>query len=58
MVWAEKETNKSMEQNRPETNPHLHGQLIHDALARIYNGKKIASSTTGAGKTEQLRVTE
>ena len=38
----------------PEINPHTYGHLE----ARIYNGEKTISSTSGAGKTGQLLVKE
>ena len=34
-----------------EINPHTYGHLIFDRRQKIYNGAKIASSTSGAGKT-------
>ena len=43
---------------RPEINPHMYGYLIFDKEARIYNGAKKASSTSGAGKTGELHVKE
>jgi len=45
----------------PEINPHTYGYLIFfffTKVARIYNGAKIASSISGAGKTGQLHVKE
>ena len=42
----------------PEINPCTYGYLIFDKEARIYTGAKIASSISGAGKTEQLHVKE
>ena len=41
----------------PEINPCTYGQLIYNKR-RIYNRKKIVSSISGAGKTEQLYVKE
>ena len=42
----------------PGVNPHTYGTLFLTKGGRIYNGAKIASSTNGAGKTEQLHVKE
>ena len=47
MVQAQKQTHKSMKQNKnPEINPHTYGQE-----ARIHNGEKVVSSINGARKT-------
>ena len=35
----------------PEINLHTYGNLIFTKQARIYNGEKIVSSISGAGKT-------
>ena len=40
----------------PVLNPHTYGHLSLIKEARIYNGEKIASSISGAGKTGQLHV--
>ena len=42
----------------PETNPCTYGHLIFDKEARIYNGEKTISLTSGAGKTGQPLVKE
>ena len=42
----------------PEINPCTYGASFFTKEARIYNGAKIASSINGAGKTEQLDVTQ
>ena len=48
--WNKKES--------PEVNPRTYGQLIFDKEARIYNGEKTISLTSGAGKTGQPLVKE
>ena len=42
----------------PEINPHTYGHLILTKEARIYNGVKTISLTSGAGKTGQPLVNE
>ena len=42
----------------PEINPRTYGHLIFDKEARIYNGEKTISLTSGAGKTGQSLVKE
>ena len=42
----------------PEINPCTYGYLILTKEARIYNGEKIISFTSGAGKTGQPFVKE
>ena len=42
----------------PEINPHTYGHHIFDKRARIYNGEKTISLTSGAGKTGQPLVKE
>ena len=42
----------------PEINPHTYGHLIFDMEARIYNGLKTISLTSGAGKSGQPVVKE
>ena len=42
----------------PEINPHTYGHLSSTKEARIYNGVKTISLTSGAGKTGQLLVKE
>ena len=41
-----------------EINPHTYGTLFLTKEAKIYNGAKTASSTSGTGKTGQLDVKE
>ena len=42
----------------PEINPCTYGHLIFDKEARIYNGEKTISLTSGAGKNGQPLVKE
>ena len=42
----------------PEINPHTYGHLIFDKEARIYNGVKTISLTSGAGNSGQPLVKE
>ena len=42
----------------PEINPHTYGHLSSTKEARIYNGLKTISLTSGAGKTGQPLVKE
>ena len=57
MVLAQKQTHRSMEQNRDPRNKPMYLQPINlQNEARIHNGEKIVSSTNGAGKAGQLHV--
>ena len=58
MVLAQKQKYRPVEQDSPEINPCTYGASFFTKEARIYNGAKIASSINGAGKTEQLDVTQ
>ena len=40
----------------PEINPHIMDNLSLTKRARIYNGEKTISLTSGAGKTDQTLV--
>ena len=42
----------------PEVNPRTYGNLIFEKKARIYNGEKTISLTSGAGTTGQPLVKE
>ena len=42
----------------PEISPHTSRHLIFDREARPYNGEKIVSSISGAGKTGKIHVKE
>ena len=56
MVLAQRQKYRSMEQNRKPRDKSLHLSLTKEA--RIYNGEKTISLTTGAGKTGQPLVKE
>ena len=56
LVLAQKQKNRSMEQDRKPRNKSMHLYLTKDA--KIYNGAKTASSINGAGKTGQPYVKE
>ena len=61
MILAQKQTYRPMEQDRKPRNKPTHALMVTLSLikeARIYNGEKIASSISGAGKTRQLHVKE
>ena len=59
MVLAQKQKYRSMEQYRkPRDKPTHMVTLSLIKEARIYNGEKTISSTSGAGKTGQLHVKE
>ena len=57
MVLAQKQTHRSMEQDRmPRNKPTHYGHLSVTKEARIYNGEKTVSPISGAEKTRQLQV--
>ena len=60
MLPAKKQTHRPTEQNRkPRENPtHLWAPYLWKKEARIYNGEKIVSSISDAGRTGQLHVKE
>ena len=60
MVLAQRQKYRSMEQNRNprDKSTHLWTPLSLTKEARIYNGEKTISLTSGAGKTGQLLVKE
>ena len=59
MVLAQRQKYRSIEQiESPEMNPHTSGHLSLTKDARIYNGEKLISLTSDAGKTGQPPVKE
>ena len=58
MILAQRKKHRSMEQNRePRDKTHaLMDTLSLTKEAKIYNGEKTISLTSGAGKTDQLLV--
>ena len=60
-VWYQHKDRNIDQRNKiesPEINPCTYGYLIFDKEARIYNGDKTISLTSGAGKTGQPLVKE
>ena len=59
MVLAQKQTHRSMDQNRdPRNKPHTYGQLIYDKGCKTIQWEKDSLFNSGAGKSEQLHVEE
>ena len=59
MVLAQSQKYRSMEQNRKPREIHVPTDTLSSTKeARIYNGKKTTSLTSGAGKTGQPLVKE
>ena len=58
MVLGHKQKYRSMEQDRKPRDKPMHLWSTMTKEARIYNGEKIVSSISGAGKTGQLHVKE
>ena len=59
MVLAQRQKNRSMEQNEiPEINPCTLDTLSLTKEARLYNGEKTISLTSGPGKTGQSLAKE
>ena len=60
-VWywhKDRNTDQWNKTESPEINPRTYGHLILTKEARIYNGEKTISLTSGAGKTGQPLVKE
>ena len=60
-VWCwhkDRNTDQWNKIERPEINPRTYGTLSLTKEARIYNGEKAISLTSGAGKTGQPPVKE
>ena len=58
MVLAQRQKYRSMEQNRKPRDKPMHLRTPLTKEARIYNGLKTISLTSGAGKTGQPLVKE
>ena len=61
MVLAQKQTHRSMEQNREPRNKPMYlwsVNLIYSKEGKIHIGEKTISSITGIGKTAQLCIKE
>ena len=58
MVLTQKQTHRSMKQDRKLKNKSMYLWSINPWQGRIYNGEKAVYSISGAGKTPQLHVKE
>ena len=58
MVQAHRPIDQWNRLERPDINPTIYGQLIHDKGAMDIHGEMTASSIAGVGKTGQLHVRE
>ena len=56
MVWTQKQTYRSMEQDTKPRNKSTHLRSINDKRGKICNEKRTVSSINDAGKTGQLQV--
>ena len=56
MVMAQKQTYRSMKQDRKLRNKPMHLSMTKEA--RTYSGEKTASSISGAGQTGHIHIKE